>query len=159
MSAFFALLGIGSAIIASEINSYHNLDDLNKGDIVTMLCICDVSTFFLGKYFLIFNFIALSTVARYYLVLRWKKTKLILSDMDGLWNTGAWKMILFEIGISLIMPYPSLYGEMYIENANDFDIGKEFYSNDLLLALMMFCRIHYIVRALLHVTIYTDPRA
>jgi hypothetical protein len=48
VSAFFAMLGVGASIVASEINTYHNLDDSHKEEIITMLCICNVSTGFLS---------------------------------------------------------------------------------------------------------------
>jgi len=57
--------------------------------------------------------------------------------------------MVIEIGLSLVMNYPSLYNETYIETANDFSNGYTFYSNDLLLCFMMFCRIHFVLRALL----------
>jgi hypothetical protein len=49
ISAFFAMLGVGSSIVASEINTYYNLDEINKEHIITMLAICNISTFFLSK--------------------------------------------------------------------------------------------------------------
>lgn len=54
-----------------------------------------------------------------------------------------------EILLSLIMSYPSVHGDMYIETANDFSNGIAFYTNDLLLCLMIFARIHFLVRAIL----------
>lgn len=101
----------------------------------------------------------LSIVASYLLHIRWLKTKLVLSDMDNLWNTGMWKMCVLEMLLSLAMPYPSMYGDTYIETANDFSNGVTFYSNDILLCMMIFCRIHFILRSLLKISFFTDPRA
>lgn len=67
--------------------------------------------------------------------------------------------MVFEILVSLIMMYPSLHGETYEETANDFSNGKVFYSNDILLCFMMFFRLNYILKALLQISFYTDPRA
>ncbi len=47
MCAIFAMLGIGSSIVASEINRYYNEDDINKDNVIIMLTICNVSTLFL----------------------------------------------------------------------------------------------------------------
>lgn len=79
--------------------------------------------------------------------------------MDNLWNTGDWKMMMLEILLSLVMPYPSLYGETYIETANDFSNNVSFYSNDMLLCIMIFCRVHFVLRAILKISFFTDPRA
>lgn len=79
--------------------------------------------------------------------------------MDNIWNTGMWKMMLLECMVSLAMPYPSMYGESYIETANDFSNGISFYSNDMLLCVMIFCRIHFVVRSILKISFFTDPRA
>lgn len=49
ISAFFAMLGIGSCIIGSEINAYHNLDDVNKDHIIIVIAISNVAAFFLSK--------------------------------------------------------------------------------------------------------------
>jgi len=38
------------------------------------------------------------------------------------------------------MSYPSLYGHMYEESANEWDSGMKFVTNDLLLCIMLFCR-------------------
>ncbi len=55
--------------------------------------------------------------------------------------------MLIEIILCFIMSYPSLYGSTYIEEANNGSIGVEFVTNDLLLALMIICRLHFVVRA------------
>jgi len=44
--------------------------------------------------------------------------------MDNLWNTGYWKRMAFEILITLIMPYPWEYGNLYTEEGNDLSNGK-----------------------------------
>jgi hypothetical protein len=50
INAFFAMIAVGCCIVASEINSYHNIDDLNKDFIIIMLTIANVSTAFLSKF-------------------------------------------------------------------------------------------------------------
>jgi len=57
------------------------------------------------------------------------------------------------------MSYPSLYGDKYIETANDLSNGKEFVTNDLMLALMIFSRLHFLCRAIIQMSFYTNPRA
>jgi hypothetical protein len=62
VSCYFAILGIGCTIIASEINYFYNLDDLFKTHIVTMLIIANVSTGFLSKLKLVTNSLCFSSV-------------------------------------------------------------------------------------------------
>jgi hypothetical protein len=87
-------------------------------------------------------------IASNLLYIQWKKTKSNLYELDNLINTGLWKHIVIEILLSLVMSYPSLYGSVYIETANDFSNGKEFVTNDLMLCFMIFCRLHFLCRAI-----------
>jgi hypothetical protein len=59
----------------------------------------------------------------------------------------------------LIMPYPFIHNQFYYEDANDFSAGVAFQWNDFLLAIMIFLRLIYIVRASLNMSFYVDPRA
>jgi len=54
--------------------------------------------------------------------------------------------MVIEILLSLFMSYPSLYGNTYIENANDKDKGVEFVTNDLMLCFMIYARLHFLIR-------------
>lgn len=49
VSCYFAILGVGCTIVASEINFFYNLDDVKKDHVITMLTIANVSTAFLSK--------------------------------------------------------------------------------------------------------------
>jgi hypothetical protein len=49
VSCFFAMVGVGCTIVASELNFCYNLDDSLKTDINTLLIISNVSTIFLSK--------------------------------------------------------------------------------------------------------------
>jgi hypothetical protein len=50
ISFYFASLGVGSSIVASEIRFFFNFHDENKGHIVEMLTIANVSTILLSKF-------------------------------------------------------------------------------------------------------------
>jgi Ion channel len=67
--------------------------------------------------------------------------------------------MIVEMVLSLIMNYPSLYQTHYYEHANGFSAGIAFNSNDLLLCFMIFCRIHFLIRAILSLSYYSEPRA
>ena len=78
---------------------------------------------------------------------------------DNIFNTGLWKPMVLECIITLIQCYPSLYGHTYVEEYNLSSAGVVFHTNDILLMLMIFMRIHYLVNCILSTSFYTDPRA
>lgn len=49
LSFYFAALGVGSSIVASEINMYYNDDDMNKYWVIVMMSIANISTGLLSK--------------------------------------------------------------------------------------------------------------
>jgi hypothetical protein len=49
------------------------------------------------------------------LLIRWLKSKKIYTDLDDLFNTGMFKIMIIEILLMLVMPYPSLYNVVYKE--------------------------------------------
>lgn len=49
ISFYFAVLGVGSSIVASEINMYYNDDDMNKYWVIVMMSIANISTGLLSK--------------------------------------------------------------------------------------------------------------
>ena len=91
--------------------------------------------------------------------MRWQRTKLIYSDLDNIFNTGLYVAMCIEIVMTLIMPYPFLYGYTYMENANDFSADKVFMWNDFLLCFMIFARVHTLARSILSLSSYAEPRA
>eukprot|EP00347_Sterkiella_histriomuscorum_P010523 403375958 len=111
ISFYFAMLGVGCQIIASEIYFFNNFQDKNKEHIIIMYSISNVTSLFL-------------------------------------------KCLL-----TLLMGYPSQYGETYVEKENDFTTTSVFITNDILLCIMIFARTHYLVRCILQISFYTDPRS
>lgn len=69
-------------------------------------------------------YIVVFIIFEYYLHLQWLKAKQLMTFMDNLYNTGLWQTMLFEILLSLVMNYPSLYGSTYVETADDLSAGK-----------------------------------
>jgi len=49
------------------------------------------------------------------LFIRWMKTKKYYTDLDNLFNTGIFKIMIFELLLMLVMPFPSLYNSVYYE--------------------------------------------
>ena len=95
-----------------------------------------------------------------YLYIEWKKTKLILTPIDNVYNTGMYKTMIIEILLCCVMNYPSLYGEYYTENAiKSSESNIHYVLNDFLLCLMVFIRLPYIIRVILILTDFKEPRA
>lgn len=66
LNFYFAVLGIGSSIVASEINIYHNDGDQNKEWIILLFSICNISTIFLSKLLIVdFLLVVISIIAHY----------------------------------------------------------------------------------------------
>ncbi len=106
----------------------------------------------------------------YYLTLKWQKSKQLIHERDGIFNTKVWKPMVFEMLLCFIMNYPSLYGHYYTERANEFEeyiIGMNYpdtvqviyNTNDLLLCIMILCRIHFLLRAAINLSEHKQPRA
>lgn len=54
------------------------------------------------------------------------KQKLIYTELDNIFNTGIFNMMMVEIILTCVMPYPFLTDEVYYEDANDFSAGIAF---------------------------------
>jgi hypothetical protein len=80
--------------------------------------------------------------------------------MDNIINTGMYKTMVFEIILCGVMNYPSLYGEYYTEEAiKSAESQIHYVLNDFLLCLMVFIRLPYIIRVILILTDFKEPRA
>mmetsp|Transcript_6748 Transcript_6748/g.6005 ORF Transcript_6748/g.6005 Transcript_6748/m.6005 type:complete len:262 (-) Transcript_6748:254-1039(-) len=81
---------------------------------------------------------------------------------DTLRNTGQWKTLAVELLINLIMPYPFFNDFIYYENYTNGD-GEdhviEFRVNWILLCLMTFIRLYQVIKCLLYLTFWLEPRA
>lgn len=161
LTFYFSIVGIGSSIVASEIFNYYNEDDKNKDHITFQQSVSNVSTAFLSTFLL--NLLVAAIYCDYFLTLRWQKSKQKAHEQDTVFNTGVWKFMVFEILLTFIQSYPSLYGETYVETANEFAAAFEagldppldvvyFNTNDLLLCIMIFTRIHFFLRAAINVS-------
>lgn len=53
MTFYYAIIGVGSSIVASEINMYYNEEDRNEFWVKFMIAVCNVSTIFMSKFSII----------------------------------------------------------------------------------------------------------
>ena len=95
---------------------------------------------------------------RYDLVLRWKKSRNILTHADTIINTGMWKGLGSEMLICLIAPYPFFEHITVYEHYEDFKLTIKFNMNDYPLCLM-FARIYLLVRFTISITSFMNPRS
>ena len=95
----------------------------------------------------------------YSIFVKWKRSKLDYTPLDSIYNSGHMKPMVLELLLCLIMNYPSLYGSTYIETANSYSEGINFYTNDLLLCIMLFARTPYWINCVISTSKYLEPRA
>ncbi len=83
ISFYFASLGVGSSIVASEIRFFYDLENVNKNHIVYMLTLANCSTIFLSKSFIAYLTITSSIYNRSVLAEDIMEEKQELLDKDG----------------------------------------------------------------------------
>lgn len=98
-------------------------------------------------------------MAEHILFIEWQKLKKEMSEMDNLVNTGNIKSMMLEIILMLCMNYPFAYGVTYTESFNSLHEGQIFFLNDLLLCIMIGLRLKQLIKPILEISFYTDPRA
>ena len=71
ISCYFAILGVGCSIVASEINFFYNVDNKNNNWIKMLLTVSNVATLFLSKSQSFFSnpYVVLSITTSYFLYL------------------------------------------------------------------------------------------
>lgn len=85
--------------------------------------------------------------------------KLHYTPLDTIVNSGLLKSMIIEISLTLVMSYPSLYNSTYYESANTASKDIAFYTNDLLLCLMIFLRLPYWIKFVISTSKFVEPRA
>lgn len=152
VSFFFAWMGIGAAIVEYELRYHYNLTnsvtDAKRRGFLILLSIntfCSVAT-------------CLAIVARYLLILKWKKEKKLLMRLDNLINTKYYKSLALEIIIIMIAPYPGLEDTTFNEVYYDKNASVKIRVNVPLLWIAMMIRLYLLVRFVLSSTRYINPR-
>ena len=149
ITLIFAIIGIESAIVASEMGSKKVGREENETEIQAILFIVLVSNVVM----------ILSIMGNYQLFIRWQRTKNYIIETDNLWNTGLYKEMCKEIGMVIITPYPFFTGLTYNEYHMYENKSDTFQVNDLLLCFMIFLRVYFVARSILSISFYTDPRS
>lgn len=98
-------------------------------------------------------------MASYQIFIKWKREKTDYTAVDNIQNSGLLRPMIIEILLSLVMNYPSLYDSTYSEGANSASANIQFYTNDLLLCIMIFVRARYWVNFIINTSKYVEPRA
>ena len=148
VSLYFAILGIGCAIIDYEISYDDNSDD-NKYSRIVFEILCVISSLC----------IILTLVFRYGIILKLYKARGHYSKYDTIGNTGLYKYLFVEVIINSLTPYPFIWDETYTESFSDYDTKVNYRVNDLFLLIMCLCRTYLIIRALLTLSNFMDTRS
>lgn len=112
---------------------------------------------------LIFNimcttFLVFSIYVRYQIWLEWSISVGVYTKMDTMINTGTWKTMILEQLINSIAPSPLLDGVLYTEYVEAVDTTVSYEVNDILL-FGQFIRIYNVIRFVLYLTQFKNPRA
>jgi len=102
--------------------------------------------------------LVVSIYIRYDIWLKWSITVQKYTVYDNLINTGLWRVMVVEMGINCIAPYPFLDGMMYEEDVEAFGVIIQYEINDLLLFFMFF-RLYLGLKFILYLTQFMNPRS
>ena len=100
----------------------------------------------------------MSIYIRYDIWLKWSITVQKYTVYDNLYNTGLWRIMLVEMFINMIAPYPFLDGYIYEEDNLAFGTLIQYEVNDILL-FFMFCRLYLGLKFILYLTQFMNPRS
>lgn len=101
----------------------------------------------------------LGLIFRYKLMLHFSKAKGLYSQYDTLVNTGLYKLLIVEIILNVITPYPFIWDEKYEESYSDYDTKVKYRVNDIFLLLMCLARLYLLVRTSLVLSTFMDTRS
>lgn len=157
VSLYFSLTAVGLSIIAYE-KDYYNLranhPDSHEDVVIVTILMWVAFAFNL----LLFA----SIILRHNIYFKWLHSKKLVTQYDTLQNTGQWKVIVKEIIVCLIMPFPFIntvnYTEIFYQKEGD-PLKIQFRWNYILLSFMTFARVYQVIKCALMVTYWLSPRA
>ncbi|CDW88591.1 small-conductance calcium-activated potassium channel protein [Stylonychia lemnae] len=155
ISLYFSMTAVALSVIAYEKDYYNLLNDMPNDHIDSI----NVSIIMWVAF--VFNIMLfISIILRHYIYFKWLHSKKMVTQYDTLRNTGQWKIIVKEILVCMIMPYPFLNTLTYTETwvKGDTYVIK-FKWNYILFSFMTFTRIYQIIKCTLLMTYWLSPRA
>ncbi len=117
------------------------------------------------------HFLVFMTTFRYLIKIRYFKVRGLLAEKDNLVTSGDLTLLIKEILILLIQPYPFFQGTIFnnfisnfiagikIYMYNDVEGREYFYHINDLFNLLTIIRLYTLLRFLMNNTIYRTPRA
>lgn len=128
------------------------------------------ASIFLCKFHTLSNLATVVSIwVSYDLHVKWMRSKLVFTQLDSIQNTGMLRRMLMEMVFVLVQPYPFLEGKhpiysnsigrTYQETEDVFTIGINFSWNDWVLCFTVILRVYLIIKSILSISYYTDPRA
>ncbi|CAI2364120.1 unnamed protein product [Moneuplotes crassus] len=146
-SSFLTIANIWNCMILYE-TDYINEDGQYDKYIDTQL---NLSTAFSLMLFFLVNF-------RYWVELKWKKTKNFVTQEATLWTTGSVKWMIAEGIISIVSPHGIFKEWEFVENNLDYET-KIYYPVNHLLCSFIFFKSYAIMRTLFLTNKYSMPRS
>lgn len=144
---YFAMMGIGCGTIEYEISQEFGLT-AQKDFRIVLLTMNFVMTILL----------VLSLYISYRMYVNWLKSRNLLTEQDGMWNSGVWRIVAAECTMCAVCPLPFFWKMTYGEYNKNLDYTITYRVNDPLLCIM-FGRIYLLVRWALASSIFMNPRA
>jgi len=137
---FFALFGLGISILENEIHLESTSKSLLSYNVVCTL------------------FLMMALCVKYKLYIQWCIHKRTVQNYDTIYSKGWHKPLIAELILAILIPYPGLDKVTYKEYNKEFDISLTYNINKLLL-FVCFGRVYHLIRAVLFMTKYMNPRS
>lgn len=145
---FLAFVGIGIFIIEQEIYLDHYLTDFNDLRLGLLIAAW------------IFNIaLVINIIMSYQLYILMMQKEHLLYTTDGLYNTGLWKTLWFEVFMNLVSPLPFLYKTQYYELYLGQNSNLKSYVNTPIFWIWSIIRLYHIFRVILESSYFMTPRS
>jgi len=147
LSSFLTIANIWNCMILYEID-YKNKDGEYDEYVDVQLTL---SSFFSILLTILVN-------VRFYIELKWKKSKNSVTQKDTLWSAGMVKWMVIETIISLISPHSIFKGIEIEEENTDYDLTIRYPLNHILCSLIFF-KSYAVIRTIFLTNKYSKPRS
>ena len=145
ISVFLAIFGITFAIVLNELSYFQEINEQSEEIVLSYIAFSSVS-------------LALAIFIRYDLYLKWYVKRGLLTQYDTLISTGWWREMVLEQFFVLIAPYPFLQGVKYTEVSSNWNVTIQYEINQILMCVS-FSRIYIILRYVLFISKFMNPRS
>ena len=139
------LLGVGSCVVGYEFDYYNqHMDRVEGMYYVSLICtlVAEVGLVF-----------------RYKALLQWKQERKFLTRHDTLYSSGLLNNLVREMALNIITPLPWISEQTWSEYNQNWSYNTVYKYNSVLLVVMILARTYLIIRWVLQLSFFTDPRS